>query len=41
MNLDENLIDCVECGHTLADCICNIEDEIRGYDGDDFDYEDW
>ena len=26
--MDEELIDCVECGHSVADCICNIEDEF-------------
>lgn len=26
--VDEYLIDCVECGHSLTDCICNIEDEF-------------
>lgn len=33
--VDEELIGCVECGHTIADCICNIEDELRQDDGDE------
>jgi hypothetical protein len=32
----ESQINCVECGFTYEDCICNIEDELREDDGDEF-----
>lgn len=31
----ENQVNCVECGFTYADCICNIEDELRQDDGEE------
>lgn len=39
MATDEDFATCVECGHTLSGCICNIEDELTEFDSDEV--EDW
>ena len=34
--IDENMTECMECGESLADCICNIEDELRDDEEEDY-----
>ena len=35
-NTDLDNVECVECGFTLANCICNIEDELNETDDQEF-----
>lgn len=38
---DEDLTDCVECGHSLRNCICNISDEFDNDEEDSSSYKRW
>lgn len=31
---DEEMVECVECGFSLKNCMCNIEDELFPNDED-------